>query len=81
MIGKDEIENRFGSHKATIEGDNATLPDHVLVRKLFKELAQRLDEVLVDGRTKKVAFERLEDASMWSHKAIAGRAPLVEERE
>ena len=50
MIGKEEIDNRFGFHKATIEGDNATLPDHALVRKLFKRFAERLDEILPDGR-------------------------------
>lgn len=27
-IGREEIENRFGFHKATIEGENATLPKH-----------------------------------------------------
>lgn len=81
MVGKEEIEHRFGFHKATIEGDNATVPDHALVRKLFKRFAQRLDEILEDGREKSLAFTHLEDASMWSHKAIAGRAPLVDERD
>lgn len=86
MIGREEIENRFGFHKATIEGDNATAPDHVLLRKLFKNFAARLDEILTDetprsGRSpKEIAFEHLEDASMWSHKAIASRAPLLDER-
>lgn len=79
MIGKDEIANRFGAHKATIEGDNATLPRHLLVRKLFRELANRLDEVLIDDRLKDLAFDRLEEASMWSHKAIAKDAPLIGE--
>jgi hypothetical protein len=85
VIGKDEIENRFGLHKATIEGDNATLSDHALVRKLFKRFAERLDEILSDemprsGRIPKdIAFERLEEASMWAHKSIAGRAPLIDE--
>lgn len=80
MIGREEIENRFGFHKATIEGDNATAPDHMLLRQLFKRFAERLDEILEDGREKTVAFERLEEASMWSHKGTAGRAPLVDER-
>lgn len=80
MIGKEEIENRFGFHKATIEGANATAPDHLLLRQLFKQFAERLDEVLEDGRAKSVAFTHLEEASMWSHKGIAGRAPLVDER-
>jgi hypothetical protein len=79
MVGKEEIENRFGFHKATIEGDNATLPRHALVRKLFKEFAEHLDEILGDGRAKAVAFTNLEDASMWSHKAIAEDAPLIPE--
>ena len=80
MLGRDEIESRFGFHKATIEGDNATLPRHALLRKAFKEFANRLDEVLVDGRAKSIAFTHLEDASMWSHKAVAEDAPLVDER-
>lgn len=45
MIGSDEIENRFGFHKATIEGDNASLPKHMAVRRLFKELANQLDDL------------------------------------
>lgn len=80
MLGRDEIESRFGFHKATIEGDNATLPRHALLRKAFKEFANRLDEVLVDGRAKSIAFTHLEDVSMWSHKAVAEDAPLVDER-
>lgn len=79
MIGKDEIENRFGFHKATVEGENATLPDHTLVRQLFKRFAERLDELLLDSRAKSVAFTHLEDASMWTHKAISERAPLIRE--
>ncbi len=80
MIGKEQIESRFGFHKATIEGDNATAPDHALVRKLYKRFAERLDEILPDGRTKELAFEDLELASMWSHKSISERAPLIDER-
>ncbi|AOZ64895.1 hypothetical protein SEA_MAYA_30 [Streptomyces phage Maya] len=79
MLGNEEIENRLGFHKATIEGDNATLPKHAQVRKLFREFAGRLDEILEDGRAKDVFWERLEDASMWSHKAIAEKAPLISE--
>lgn len=78
-IGAEEIEHRFGFHKATIEGENATLPKHREVRLLFREFAERLDEILVPGRAKSVAFTNLEDASMWSHKAIAETAPVVNE--
>ena len=80
MIGKDEIENRFGFHKATIEGNNATLPRHTQVRLLFREFANKLDEILGDEtRPKAVCFTELENASMWAHKAIAEDAPLIPE--
>lgn len=78
-IGVDEIEHRFGFHKATIEGDNATLPLHRDTRLAFRKFAEFLDEVLPAGRAKSVAFTELENASMWSHKAIAETAPAVSE--
>lgn len=78
-LGPDEIEHRFGFHKATIEGDNATLPKHRDVRLLFREFAERLDELAPAGRAKSVAFTELENASMWFHKAIAETAPAVRE--
>ena len=78
-LGPAEIEHRFGFHKATIEGDNATLPKHRNTRLRFREFAEFLDGVLPDGRAKSVAFTELENASMWAHKAIAETAPLVTE--
>ena len=79
MIGKDEIEHRFGFHKAAVEGENATLPKHRDTRLRFREFAAFLDEVLPEGRAKAVAFTELENASMWAHKAIAETAPVVNE--
>ena len=79
MIGSEEIENRFGFHKATIEGSNASLPKHMKVRRLFKELANELDDLAPSSRSKYVAFTELENASMWFHKAIAETAPVVKE--
>lgn len=81
MLGKDEIEHRFGFHKATIEGANATLPVHSDTRLMFREFAEWLDSNLPDGRAKSVAMTELENASMWSHKAIAEMAPLIREGE
>jgi len=78
-IGKDEIEHRFGYHKATIEGPEATLAVHRELRILFRDFAEQLDRLLVPGRAKSVAFTELENASMWSHKAIAEQAPVVHE--
>lgn len=78
-LGPDEIEHRFGFHKATIEGPNATLPRHQTLRLLFRELGERLDDLLPGGRAKSVAFTELESASMWAHKAVAEQAPVLEE--
>lgn len=78
-LGPEEIEHRFGFHKATVEGPNATLPRHRDTRLLFREFAERLDEILPAGRAKSVAFTELENASMWAHKAIAELAPAITE--
>lgn len=78
-LGPVEIENRFGFHKATIEGANATLPKHTEVRLAFREFAEMLDQILPEGRAKSAAFTELENASMWCHKSIAELAPLITE--
>lgn len=67
----EDIENRFGWHKATIEGKSATLPQHDMLRTIFKEFATKLNEALPSGRYKSLCLTELENASMWSHKAIA----------
>ena len=79
MIGKEEIEHRFGFHKATVEGANATLPRHREMRKAYKSFANFLDESLEDGREKALVFTALQEASMWTHCAIAMDAPAIEE--
>lgn len=79
MLGKQEIEKRFGFHKATIEGDNATLPKHRDTRVKFREFAEWLDENMPDSREKSLVFTKLQEASMWTHCAIAMDAPLVSE--
>ena len=81
MLSRDEIANRFGFHKGTIEGPNATAPRHAALRHEFSNFATMLDAVLPDGRAKSVAFTELETASMWAHKAIAEQAPLVDEED
>lgn len=78
-LGAEEIEHRFGFHKATIEGDNATLPKHRDVRVEFRKFAEFLDSVAPEGRAKSIMFTELENASMWAHKAIAETAPVVRE--
>jgi hypothetical protein len=78
-IGREEIEQRFGFHKATIEGENATGPVHRDIRRLFVELGVQLDALLPHGRAKAYAFTMLQTASMWMHWAVAEEAPIVTE--
>lgn len=78
-LTQHEINSRFGFHKATIEGPEATQPKHVDLRIKCKEFAQYLDDILPDGRYKSLALTELENAAMWSHKAIAETAPLMGE--
>lgn len=78
-IGREEIEHRFGFHKATVEGANATVPVHRDIRRLFVELGVQLDALLPPGRGKATAFTQLQDASMWMHWAVAEQAPVVNE--
>lgn len=78
-LGPEEIESRFGFHKGTIEGPNATAPRHAALREAFKLFAQHLDDNLPNSRAKSIAFTELEAASMWAHKAIAEQAPVVVE--
>lgn len=77
-LGQGEIEHRFGFHKGTIEGPNATAPRHAYLRNEFKDFADMLDRVLPPGRAKSVAFTELETAAMWTHKSIAELAPVEE---
>jgi hypothetical protein len=81
MLGKEEIHNRFGFHKATIEGPNATAHKHAQLRALFIRFAELLDEDIPAGRYMELLFDRLEEASMWAHKAIAQNGELIPESQ
>ena len=70
----EEINNRFGWHRATIEGENATKPVHDNLRYLFREFATELNDILPEGRYKSLAMTELENSAMWSHKSVAEQA-------
>ena len=78
-LGGEEVANRFGHHKAAIEGPTATPEDHAELRQQFMDLANLLDWSLPESREKSVAFTELETASMWAHKALAKSNPLAED--
>jgi hypothetical protein len=80
VLSSEEIESRFGFHKAAIEGENVTRDEHRYLRRQFKMFAEMLSDTLGDSsREASLAFTALEEASMWAHKAIAKNAPLVDE--
>ena len=76
MIGREEIERRFGS-TAISPAEQAN--PHFRLRRVYIDLAEVLDEALEDGRTKSLAFTQLEDSAMWAHKSLSSKSPLVTE--
>lgn len=79
-LSSQEIESRFGFHKATIEGSGATAPKHSTLRRLFVDFAEQLTLQVEYGREAALAMTALEEASMWAHKAIAKTDPIVQEK-
>lgn len=75
-IGIEELRNRFGTHKATIEGPNPSAKLHADLREVFLEVSIYLDDALPHNRAKNVMMTQLEDASMWAHKTLAADQPL-----
>lgn len=75
-VGKEEIRNRWGFHAGTDD----TIPKHNRVREAFIAFAEFLDEVLPDGHAKDLAFDKLQETSMWSNFGVAELAPLVQRK-
>jgi hypothetical protein len=71
MFTQHEIEERFGHTAASIEGPNPKERTHKEIREIFKTLAADMDSLTPDSRQKATAFEHLETAAMWFHKALA----------
>ena len=71
-----EVAQRFGFHKATIEGPEATQMRHVVVRRAYMAFVTDLMSLLPEGHYRELAIDDLERAAMWTHKAIASTAPL-----
>jgi hypothetical protein len=79
MLSEHDIESRWGFHKATVEGKDATTPKHTDLRIAFKDFVSYLNTILPEGRYKDLAMDDLERVSMWTHKSIAETAPLAQE--
>lgn len=71
MLSTHETQSRFGKHAGALEGPNPREEGHARLREQFVAFANGLDAVLPEGRNKSLALTALEEASMWSHKAVA----------
>lgn len=80
-LGPEEIRHRFGFHRITTDGEEATLPLHQELHGAAIEYAEYLDSILPDGREKDIALERLEESASWAHKALANGESVIEPPE
>ena len=75
-LNKAEIMKRFGFHAAAIEGPGATREDHANLREAFMNFSGFLSINTPKSREAEIMWERLEEASMWAHKALAQTNPI-----
>lgn len=78
-VGREELEHRFGFHKAAIERPENATNNHKILRKLALEFAVHLDSMIPHGREKSLALTNVEEGVMWAHKALARENELVED--
>lgn len=78
QITKNEIERRFGYHKAVF-GPDGTAERHQRTRKRFIELAEYVVSATDSSREQSLALTALQEACQWTNAAIAMDAPLTKE--
>ncbi len=66
-IDLHELNRRFVHH---VPGPRRT-PMHTAARRLYREFAGELAELLPESREKSLAFTALEESSFWAHACIA----------
>ena len=76
LLTQNEIQERFGFHKAAIEGPNASTEIHKDLRFAFMQFSDYLNNLMGKNRPASLAQTALEEASMWAHKAIAQSDPI-----
>lgn len=68
MIDSEELSHRFAYHPPK---NDKTIRAHEAVRTLLDEAADRLNEIVPDGREKALVMTNLEQAMMWANAGIA----------
>lgn len=64
----NELASRFGYHPPSTPD---VVEAHELVRRLFGNLAETLNKLIPDGRSKAQAMTALDDGCMYANAAIA----------
>lgn len=67
MMSPNEINDRFGYHRATKE----TAPQHNKVRQVLRETAHWINENIPDSRDKSLSLTALQECMHWANSAIA----------
>jgi len=78
MLGKDEINKRFGANWLTPDGSPTNADLSAVVRQNFKWFAEALDKALPDGRAKSVSMTYLEDCFLWAKHSLNDISPVSE---
>lgn len=78
LLSSAEIQERFGFPVAplTIEGPTSAVKKHEELRHAFVEFSAQINMLLGKNRYAALAQTSLEEASTWSHKAIAENDPI-----
>lgn len=67
-MSPEDIENRFAFHAASRQEKR---DEHTSARQGCRQLADRLNDLLPDGREKSTAITKLEEVMFWANAAIA----------
>lgn len=68
MLSVDELDSRFDHHPSTSESISEA---HQTIRELFKNAAEVIDDLVIDGREKATALTKIEEAMFWSNASVA----------
>jgi hypothetical protein len=66
-VTPEDLASRFTYHAP----DDLKIETHTEIRRLGRELAQELDQLLPEGREKALAVTHLEEVVFWANAAIA----------
>jgi len=67
VLNEQEIEHRFDSHELSEKQQKKV----DTLRRLFKAMAKKINEICPDSREQSLAITHLESSSFWANAALA----------